>query len=100
MDAVQVMRARAQKAGNLKSNQQEKVTTQGETIVIEPAEPEVVYVPVYDPWVVYGAPVEVWTAWYWYPGLYATGPGIAFGTCFGIGFVAGFGWRRHHLGCD
>ena len=45
MDAVQVMRARAQKAGNLKSNQQEKVTTQEETIVIEPAEPEVVLRP-------------------------------------------------------
>jgi hypothetical protein len=99
MDAVQVMRARAQKAGNLKSNQQEKVTTQGETIVIEPAEPEVVYVPVYDPWVVYGAPVVVWPEWYWYPGLYAPGPGIAFGVGFGVGF-AGFGWGWHHWGCD
>ena len=100
MDAVQAMRARAQRTGNLKSNQQEKVTTQGQTIVIEPAEPEVVYVPVYDPWVVYGAPVVVWPGWYWYPGLYAPGPGIAFGMGFGVGFFGGFGWGWHHWGCD
>ena len=43
MNAVQVMRDRAQKAGNLKSSSQEKVSNQGQTIVIEPADPEVVY---------------------------------------------------------
>src|SRR5438105_8193836 len=56
LDAVQVMRQRAQQAGNLKSTQQQTVTTQGQTIVIEPTDPEVVYVPEYDPWVVYGDP--------------------------------------------
>ena len=50
MDAVQVMRQRAQEAGNLKSTPQQTVTTQGSNIVIEPAEPDVVYVPAYDPW--------------------------------------------------
>jgi hypothetical protein len=100
MGAVQVMRARAQKAGSLKSNQQEKVTTQGETILIEPAEPDVVYVPVYDPWAVYGAPLVAWPEWYWYPGLYAPGPGIAYGVGFGVGFFAGFGWGWHRWGCD
>src|SRR5438309_6200763 len=49
MAAVQVMRQRAQQAGNLKSTPQQSVTTQGKTIVIEPANPEVVYVPAYDP---------------------------------------------------
>jgi hypothetical protein len=100
MDAVQVMRARAQKAGNLKSNEQEKVETQGNTIIIEPAEPQVVYVPTYDPWIVYGAPVVAWPGWYGYPGLYVEGPGIGFGVGFGIGFIAGFGWGWHHWGCD
>src|ERR1700733_1185887 len=57
MDAVQVMRGRAQSSGNLKSTQQEKVTTQGQTIAIEPVNPDVVYVPQYDPWLVYGAPL-------------------------------------------
>src|SRR5579863_4269687 len=54
MDAVQVMRQRAQAAGNLKTTPQQTVTAQGQTIVIEPASPEVVYVPAYDPWLVYG----------------------------------------------
>jgi hypothetical protein len=53
-DAIQAMRQRAQQAGTLKSTQQESVTTDGNSIVIEPADPQVVYVPEYDPWVVYG----------------------------------------------
>jgi Protein of unknown function (DUF3300) len=100
MDAVQVMRDRAEKAGNLKSTSQEKVSTQGQTIVIEPADPEVVYVPQYDPWLVYGGPIGVWPGWYWYPGLYLEGPGIAFGFGFGVGFFGGFGWGWHHWGYD
>src|SRR6201988_2384488 len=47
MDAVQTMRQQARKAGHLNSNEQEKVTTQGNTIVIEPGDPDVVYVPAY-----------------------------------------------------
>ena len=69
MNAVQVMRDRAQKAGNLKSTSQENVSNQGQTIVIEPADPEVVYVPEYDPWLVYGEPIGIWPGWYSYPGL-------------------------------
>src|SRR5580704_4421410 len=56
MDAVQVMRQRAQEAGKLKNTEQQTVTTQDSNIVIEAASPEVVYVPAYDPWVVYGDP--------------------------------------------
>src|SRR5436309_2921626 len=100
MDAVQVMRDRAEKAGNLKSTSQEKVSTQGQTIVIEPADPEVVYVPEYDPWLVYGEPLGVWPGWYWYPGLYLEGPGMEFGFGFGIGFFGGFGWGWGHWGYD
>src|SRR5256885_2113764 len=68
MNAVQVMRQRAQKAGNLKSTEQENVSQQGATIVIEPSDPEIVYVPEYDPWLVYGEPIGVWPGWYDYPG--------------------------------
>ena len=100
MDAVQVMRARANAAGNLKSNEQVKVETEEKTIVIEPADPEVVYVPAYDPWIVYGEPVVVWPGWYPYPGLYVEGPGVSFGVGFAIGFFAGFGWGWHGWGCD
>ena len=100
MNAVQVMRDRAEKAGNLNSTSQENVSKQGQTIVIEPADPQVVYVPEYDPWLVYGAPIGVWPGWYSYPGLYIGGPGIAFGLGFGIGFFGGFGWGWHHWGED
>src|SRR6267142_4869218 len=100
MAAVQVMRRRAQDAGNLKTTAQQTVSTQRETIVIEPARPEVVYVPVYDPWVVYGPPLIVWPGWYWYPGLYAVGPGLGFGIGFGIGFWSGFGGGWPHWGAD
>ncbi len=100
MDAVQVMRQRAKQAGNLNSTSQQTVSQQGQTIVIEPADPQVVYVPAYDPWLVYGEPLGVWPGWYWYPGLYLTGPGIAFGLGFGIGFFGGYGWGWHHWGYD
>jgi hypothetical protein len=100
MGAVQLMRARAQAAGNLKSNEQVKVETQEKTIIIEPADPEVVYVPAYDPWVVYGAPVVVWPGWYPYPGLYIAGPDVSFGVGFAIGFFVGFAWGWHGWGCD
>src|SRR3979411_671697 len=100
MNAVQVMRDRAQKAGNLKSTSQENVSNQGQTIVIEPADPEVVYVPEYDPWLAYGEPIGIWPGWDSYPGLYIAGPGIWFGFGFGVGFYGGFGWGWHHWGSD
>src|SRR6266853_2914070 len=100
MNAVQAMRDRAQKAGNLKSTPQENVTEQGQTIVIAPADPQVVYVPEFDPWLVYGEPIGIWPGWYGYPGLYLAGPGIAFGLGFGIGYFGGFGWGWHHWGSD
>jgi hypothetical protein len=100
MNALQVMRDRAQKAGNLKSTSQQKVSQQGHTVVIEPADPEVVYVPEDDPWLVYGDPIGIWPAWYWYPGLYLSGPGLAWGFGFGIGFFGGFGWGWGHWGYD
>jgi hypothetical protein len=98
--AVQGMRERAQQAGNLKSTPQESVTTQGDTIVIEPADPQVVYVPQYDPWVVYGDPVAFYPGWIGVPGFFYDGPGIGFGVGIGIGLFGGFGWGWHHWGTD
>jgi hypothetical protein len=99
-DAVQTMRQEARKAGHLDSNEQEKVTAQGNTIVIEPANPEVVYVPAYDPWVVYGAPIVAYPGWYPVPGIFWGGAGLSFGIGFGIGFFGGFGWGWGHWGYD
>jgi hypothetical protein len=100
LNAVQVMRRRAEQAGNLKSTSQQTVTTEGQTVVVQPANPEVVYVPEYDPWAVYGAPVGVYPYWNPYPGLYLGGPGLAFGLGIGIGVFAGFAGGWGHWGAD
>ena len=98
--AIQTMRQRAKQAGNLQTTPQQKVNTKGQTIVIEPASPDVVYVPEYDPWLVYGYPLAVFPGWYPYPGLFLDGPGFAFGLGFGVGLFAGYGWGWHRWGYD
>jgi hypothetical protein len=100
MNAIQVMRQRAQAAGNLQSTPQQSVETQGSTIAIQPVTPNVVYVPAYDPWVVYGGPIVAWPGWYPYPGIWFNGPYLSFGAGFGIGLFAGFGWGWGHWGFD
>jgi hypothetical protein len=68
MRTVQRLRERAQQAGNLQSTDQQRVYVQDRSIVIEPAQPQVVYVPVYNPTIIYGpwwAPA--YRPWYWYP---------------------------------
>jgi hypothetical protein len=133
MDSAQRLRAAAQKAGNLKSNEQIKVSTEPappeapkpapaatsmttvvqappvtQTIVIEPAKPEVVYVPAYNPAVVYG------TWWYpSYPPYYYPPPpgywfsrGVAAGISWGVGFAVGnalwggFDWNDRDIDID
>ncbi len=100
LDAVQVMRHRAQQAGTLASNQQETVQTQGPDVVIEPADPSFVYLPVFDPWLAYGEPVGLYPDWYYEPGVFIDGPGIAFGLGVGIGVYGGYGWGWNHWGTD
>src|SRR4029077_5813267 len=101
MDAVQRMRSKAQGTGNLTTNAQQKVETEtgegGEqAIVIEQANPDVVYVPSYDPQMVYGAPPPAYPYYpYSYPGYYA-GMGLAFGT----GLVLGGAWANNWGNCD
>jgi hypothetical protein len=98
-DAVQSLRKQAHNAGHL-NNEQQKVTTQGSTIVIEPANPEVVYVPAYDPWLVYGYSIAAYPGWYPVPGIFWSGIGLSFGIGFGIGYFGGFGWGWGHWGYD
>jgi uncharacterized protein DUF3300 len=99
-NAVQEMRQQAQKAGHLNSNEQERVTTQGNTVIIEPVNPDVVYVPAYDPWLVYGAPIIAYPGWYPVPGIFWGGVGLSFGLGFGVGYFGGFGWGWGHWGYD
>jgi hypothetical protein len=100
MDAVQVMRHKAEAAGALKTTPQEVVQEEGTDIDIEPAAPDVVYVPAYDPWLVYGYPIVAWPGWYPYPGIWYGGPYLSFGIGFGIGWFGGFGWGWGHWGFD
>ena len=100
MDAIQRMRQKAQQAGNLKDTPQQTVQTQGADIVIQPASPDVVYVPAYDPWIVYGYPISPWPFWYPVPGIWFGGPYLSFGIGFGIGWYGGYGWGWGHWGAD
>jgi hypothetical protein len=101
MDAVQRMRAKAQGTGNLKTSAQQTVETETveggkQVIVVEQANPDVVYVPSYDPQMVYGAPPPAYPYYpYTYPGYHA-GMGLAFGT----GLVLGGAWANNWGNCD
>ena len=99
MAAVQRLRAKAKDKGNLKSSEQQKVDTQviegKQTIVIQPASTEVVYVPSYNPTVVYGPPVYPYPPVYYPPpGYYAAGMAISFGIGVAMGafWGGGYGW--------
>ena len=100
MDAIQVMRHKAQAAGALKNEQHEVIKQNGPDIEIQPADPDVVYVPAYDPWLIYGYPIVAWPGWYPYPGIWFGGPYFSFGLGFGIGWFGGFGWGWGHWGFD
>ncbi|MFX1764614.1 DUF3300 domain-containing protein [Paraburkholderia sp. A1RI-2L] len=112
MDSVQRLRLQAQQAGNLKTTEQQKVivqpasgTSTTQTIVIEPANPEVVYVPTYNPTVVYGTwPYPAYPPVYMPPPPgYAIATGFMTGLAFGAGIAVanslwgGFGWGSHDV---
>jgi hypothetical protein len=97
MDAVQRMRQKAEGTGNLKSTQQQVVETKivenKEVIVIEQANPQVVYVPSYNPTVVYGPPVYPYPPIYYPPpGYYAAGMAVSFGVGVAMGAMWSGGW--------
>lgn len=102
MDTVQQLRAKAYAAGTLTSNQQLVVSREGTIIIIQPYNPQVVYVPVYDPWVIYGP-------WWWplYPPyvVYRHPPDVViaprviwFGVGFSVGTFWGHGWGHWDWG--
>ena len=102
MQTVQVLRDRAEQAGNLQSTPQEEVNDDQGDIELEPTNPQVVYVPTYNPWDVYGEPIAP------YPGFAFVGAlGDFYGGApieYGLGFTLGafdsmpFGWSA--WGCD
>jgi hypothetical protein len=96
MDTVQRLRARAQAAGNLRDTEQQRLIVQEGAIEIEPVQPEVVYVPVYDPTIIYGP--------WWYPAFppffFPPPPGLVIVRGFGfwtgitVGRAWGYSWGR------
>src|SRR6059058_6581519 len=105
MDAVQRMRGKAQGTGNLKTSAQQVVETQTvpsgkQVIKIEQANPEVVYVPSYDPTVVYGPPPPEYPYYpYTYPG-YVPGTALMWGAGIALGAAAWGAWGGHWGDCD
>ncbi len=98
MEAVQRMRKKAQEKGNLQTSEQQKVETkviEGDSVIlIEQANPQVIYVPSYNPMYVYGAPFYPYPPIYYPPaGYYAAGMAISFGVGIAMGaFWGGGGW--------
>ena len=100
MATVQELRAKAYAAGNLRSTQQQTVSREGTIIVIQPANPQVVYVPVYSPARVYGR--------WWHPAyppvvVYPYSPGaviVAGVVTFGVGIAVASAWNHGWGRCD
>lgn len=105
MSAVQTMRQRAWAARTLRSTPQQTVVYAPADIVIQPANPAVVYVPAYNPWVVYGAPVPVYPAYYVAPpprpaGSVGAAAAVGFTLGVAVGAFAHYGWAWSHWGCS
>jgi uncharacterized membrane protein YgcG len=112
MDAIQRLRAKAQANGKLETTKQQKVTVtqdQGSPVIeIEPASPEVVYVPYYDPGVVYGAwPYPAYPPYYFPPPAgWVVGGAIATGLAWGAAYAIGheiwddFDWHHGNIDVD
>lgn len=105
MEAVQRMRQRAQSKGALQSTKEQQVstTTQGGNtyIEIQPASPEVVYVPEYNPVAVWGEPVYPYPPIYYPPstGAIIAASAISFGVGVAVGAIWSGGWNGWGWGC-
>jgi len=102
MDTAQSLREKAQAEGNLETNQEQKVIVEKETqtIIIEPSNPQIVYVPTYNPTVVYGSWwYPAYPPYYYYPPGYVAGATLfSFGVGVAVGAAWGYAWGRCHWG--
>ncbi len=107
MDAIQRLRLRAQAAGSLASTPQQAVSIENQEIMIEPANPDLIYLPTYNPWCVYGAwPSSDYPPFFFGPGASNCVPGgglIAFGAGlapFGFWAWGKFDWHHRAIRID
>jgi len=98
LSTIQVLRQRAENAGTLRSTPQQEVTQDQGYIQLAPTNPQVVYVPTYNPWYAYGAPINPYPGFYLVDAFGHALAGIGVGLVFGVGvalgafFHAAFGW--------
>ena len=90
MASVQSLRAMARAHGNLVTTAEQEVIVEDRSIRILPAQPRVVYVPVYDPLVVYHQPIV-------HLGVYRSGWSFGIGFPIGVWLSYDFDWRRRHV---
>ena len=107
MDTIQELRRRAREQGNLETTEEQQVIVEQEVVRIEPASPEIVYVPVYDPYYVYGPwwyPAYPPYYWYYPPWFFGSSISISFGPRIFIsgGFFSWvwFDWYVHRIYID
>ena len=96
MDAVQTLRQHAIASGSLKSNNQIKVSHEDGQIVIESASSDIVFIPDYDCWVVYGSPIAPWPDFVFAPRV-VRGPGVLWNINVHIGGAwshVNWGWKN------
>lgn len=105
LDAIQSLRAKAKAAGSLNSGKEQVVNTDSSYITIAPTDPDTLYVPIYDPNVVYGSwPYPDDLPYSYYPSGYTLAPGV--GSAFKDGLSVGnalwgtFNWGDHNLGIN
>jgi Protein of unknown function (DUF3300) len=93
LDTIQSLRAKAQASGNLKTTTEQTVIVEEKIIKIEPANPQVVYVPTYNPTVVYGAwPYPAYPPYAYYPPGYVASSAMWFGAGMAMGAAWGYAW--------
>jgi hypothetical protein len=93
MDTIQALRKKAYDAGNLKTTKEQKIIVEKETIVIQPANPQVIYVPTYSPTVVYGVwAYPAYPPYYYYPPPPPSYPAYSFAVGVAVGAAWGYAW--------
>ena len=99
LDTIQSLRAKAQASGNLKTTKEQTVIVEEKIIKIEPANPQVIYVPTYNPTVVYGAwPYPAYPPYAYYPPGYVAGSAFWFAAGVGLGMAWGYAWGNCNWG--
>jgi hypothetical protein len=93
MATIQLLRKKAYDAGNLKTTKEQKIVVEKEVIVIQPANPQVIYVPTYSPTVVYGVwAYPAYPPYYYYPPPPPAAPAYSFAVGVAVGVAWGYAW--------